>query len=43
MVHHLSKKYQIKRSVDVDFKNNFNDQIAFDEQIPKWNYLIRPS
>jgi hypothetical protein len=38
-----SKKYQIKRPVDMDFKNNFNNQITFDDQIPKWNYLIRPS
>lgn len=37
------KEYQIKRPVDESFKTNFNNQITFDDEIPKWNYLIKPA
>jgi hypothetical protein len=36
------KQYQIKRPVDEKFKANYNNQILFDDKIPKWNYLIKP-
>jgi hypothetical protein len=36
-----TKEYQIKRTVDNKFKTDFNNQIIFDEKIPKWNYLIK--
>ena len=36
-----SKDYQIKRLVDQQFKTDFNNQIVFDDKIPKWNYLIK--
>ena len=38
-----TKEYPIKRTVDQDFKVNFNNQIIFDDKIPKWNYLIKPN
>lgn len=38
-----TKEYQIKRPVDENFKTNFNNQITFDDEIPKWNYLIKPA
>jgi len=28
------------RKVSDDFKENINKHIIFDDQIPKWNYLI---
>ncbi len=37
-----TKEYQIKRPVDNQFKITLNNQITFDDKIPKWNYLIRP-
>lgn len=37
------KEYQIKRPVVENFKTNFNNQITFDDKIPKWNYLIKPA
>ena len=37
------KEYHIKRPVDSDFKINLNNQITFDDKIPKWNYLIKPN
>ncbi len=37
------KKYPIKRTVDENFKANYNNQIIFDDKIPKWNYLIKPN
>ena len=39
--HINTKEYRIKRTVDDKFKNDFNNQIIFDEKIPKWNYLIK--
>jgi hypothetical protein len=36
-----TKEYQIKRKVDEQFKTDFNNQIVFDDKIPKWNYLIK--
>lgn len=36
------KTYMNKRYVEQDFKNNFNNQIIFDDKLPKWNYLIKP-
>jgi hypothetical protein len=38
-----NKEYHIKRPVDSDFKINLNNQITFDDKIPKWNYLIKPN
>ena len=38
-----TKIYQIKRTVDEKFKTDFNNQIVFDNKIPKWNYLIKAS
>ena len=38
---HVTKNYQIKRTVDDKFKKDFNNQIVFDDKIPKWNYLIK--
>lgn len=35
-----SKEYKIGRKYDYDFKQNIDNYIQFDEQIPKWNYLI---
>jgi hypothetical protein len=32
------KKYQTKRSVNPDFKNNINQFVNFDDDLPKWNY-----
>lgn len=37
-----NKIYLNKRTVDINFKNNFNNQILFDNKLPKWNYLIKP-
>ena len=39
--HINTKEYQIKRTVDDKFKTDFNNQIIFDDKIPKWNYLIK--
>jgi hypothetical protein len=36
------KTYVNKRIVEKDFKNNFNNQITFDDKLPMWNYLIKP-
>jgi hypothetical protein len=36
-----TKNYLTKRTVDAQFKNDFNNQIVFDDKIPKWNYLIK--
>ena len=36
-----TKHYQIKRTVDDKFKTDFNNQIVFDDIMPKWNYLIK--
>jgi hypothetical protein len=37
------KQYPIKRPVDENFKSSYNNQILFDDKIPKWNYLIKPT
>lgn len=37
------KNYQTKRVVNPDFKNNINQYVKFDEDLPKWNYLFSPS
>ncbi|MFA7494425.1 MAG: ISAzo13 family transposase [Proteiniphilum sp.] len=34
------KTYQTGRKVTDDFKENINKHIIFDDQIPKWNYLV---
>jgi hypothetical protein len=36
-----TKHYQIKRTVNDKFKTDFNNQIVFDDKMPKWNYLIK--
>lgn len=38
-----NQKYETGRKYSPEFKDNINDYILFDEQIPKWNYLIRPN
>lgn len=37
------KKYLTKRTVDTLFKENMEQWITFDNQLPKWNYLIKPN
>lgn len=37
-----NKQYQINRTVEEEFKK-INNQIIFDDQLPKWNYLIKPA
>jgi hypothetical protein len=37
-----NKTYLNKRTVDEKFKSNFNNQIVFDDKLPRWNYLIKP-
>lgn len=34
------QKYETKRPVDPNFKENLNQFITFDDKTPKWNYLI---
>ena len=34
------KNYETGRKVSDDFKENLNEFIIFDDQIPKWNYLF---
>ena len=36
-----NKVYQNKRIVDAEFKNNLCEYIVFDENRPKWNYLVK--
>jgi hypothetical protein len=38
-----TKEYPIKRLVNDEFKANLDKYILFDNNLPKWNYLIRPS
>jgi hypothetical protein len=38
-----TKEYQIKRPVNDEFKANLDKYILFDDKLPKWSYLIRPS
>lgn len=38
----IDKIYLNKRTVDEDFRNGYNNQITFDDKLPKWNYLIKP-
>ena len=38
-----TKQYLINRKVSAEFKTNLNNQIVFDDKIPKWNYLIKPA
>lgn len=35
------KTYLTKREVPDWFKNNINDFVSFDENLPQWNYLIK--
>jgi hypothetical protein len=35
------KIYLTKRTVEHSFRKNFNNQIVFDDKLPKWNYLIK--
>ena len=37
-----NKIYQTKIPVEQSFKDDFNNQITFDDKLPKWNYLIKP-
>jgi len=36
-----TNNYLTKRTVDAQFKSDFNNQIVFDDKIPKWNYLVK--
>lgn len=35
------KNYLTKRDVELNFKENMNQYILFDDELPKWNYLIK--
>ena len=37
------KKYETGRKYDENFKENISKFIIFDDQVPKWNYLITPN
>jgi len=37
------KTYSTGRKYDENFKEKINDYLLFDEEIPKWNYLINPN
>ena len=37
------EQYRINRTVREVFKSNLNNQIIFDDQLSKWNHLIRPN
>jgi len=36
------KQYFTKRKVQPIFKDNINDFVTFDEQLPQWNYWVTP-
>lgn len=36
------KEYATERKVNALFKENIQDFVTFDEQLPQWNYLFRP-
>jgi len=38
-----TKQYYCNRQVAENFKTNLNNQVMFDDKIPKWNYLIKPA
>ena len=37
-----TKQYQIKRKVNEQFKNNINQYVYFDDEMPQWNYALCP-
>jgi len=38
-----NKKYETGRKYEEEFKNDIEKYIIFDDQLPKWNYLINPN
>ena len=43
VITHINEKtYHTKRMVPQEFKDNIQLYVTFDEQLPKWNYLITP-
>lgn len=36
-----SKKYQTQRTLDESYESERQKKIIFDEQLPKWNYVVR--
>jgi hypothetical protein len=40
-VHKNENVYLTKRKVPEEFKNNISEFVTFDENLPKWNYLIK--
>ena len=37
------RTYETKRTLDESYESEKNKRIIFDNQLPKWNYLIRYS
>ncbi len=42
-VHIANDKYELKRKVDADYFDRLSIQIVSHEELPKWNYLIKPA
>lgn len=42
-VHIENKHYQLKRKVQDDYFERLTKQVVFQEDLPKWNYLIKPA
>lgn len=38
-----NKKYDIKRPIDESYEKMCKQRIVFQESLPKWNYLIKPT
>jgi hypothetical protein len=36
-----SKEYQTQRTLDESYESERQKRIIFDEQLPKWNYVVR--
>ncbi|MBR1706640.1 MAG: hypothetical protein IJ721_07630, partial [Bacteroidales bacterium] len=37
-----TKTYEIKRAIDKDSERRLRWQVVFDQNLPKWNYLVKP-
>ena len=37
------KTYEIQMAIDDAYEKRVNQRIVFHEQLPKWNYLIKPA
>ena len=42
-VHIEDKTYALKRKIDDDYDNRLANQVVFRDNLPKWNYLIKPA